>query len=106
MEIEPSKLAEGGEAPNVPVVAPKVEAIIEPMDKGGNVDSSDELGLIPVMMLGLLTASLVYSIFYYRNSLKDIKKGSSVSKVKADVDALRTRLDNLTKKKTRNNGRN
>jgi hypothetical protein len=106
MEIEPSKL-EGGETPPAPIVETPPTPPTPSLEEGGNViDSSAKLGLIPLMMLGLVTASLVYSIYYYRNALRDIKKGSSVAKVREDVDALRNRLDNLTKKKTRNNGRN
>jgi hypothetical protein len=101
MEHSEGNTAVSTATPTPEAVTPTPTPTTETTSYEGGGDVSEKLGLIPIMMLGLTTASLVYSIYYYRNSLREIKKGSALSKVKADVDALRDRLDSLVSKKSK-----
>jgi len=81
---------------------PKVEAT--PMAMGGVSDSSPKLGWVAIMMLGLTSASLIYSIFYYRRRLEALKKGDSkiVMQLQSDMQEMKSKIDTLTGNKVRN----
>jgi len=81
---------------------PTVEAT--PMESGGMADSSPKLGWVAIMMLGLTSASLIYSIFYYRKRLEALRKGDNkmISQMKSDLEEMKSKLDTLTGNKVRN----
>lgn len=81
---------------------PTVEAT--PMESGGMSDSSPKLGWVAIMMLGLTSASLIYSIFYYRKRLEALRKGDNkmISQMKSDLEEMKSKLDTLTGNKVRN----
>ena len=49
------------------------------MQSGGSV-SGEKLSLLAIMMLGLTTASLIYSIHYYRKKVESLKRGEFQAK--------------------------
>jgi hypothetical protein len=81
---------------------PSVEAT--PMAMGGVSDSSPQLGWVAIMMLGLTSASLIYSIFYYRRRLESLRKGegSAITQLKSDMQEMKNKIDKLTGNKVRN----
>ncbi len=85
-----------------PASTPTVEAT--PMAMGGVSDSSSKLGWVAIMMLGLTSASLIYSIFYYRRRLEALKKGDSkiVIQLQSDMQEMKSKIDTLTGNKVRN----
>ena len=85
-----------------PASTPTVEAT--PMAMGGVSDSSPKLGWVAIMMLGLTSASLIYSIFYYRRRLEALKKGDSkiVMQLQSDMQEMKSKIDTLTGNKVRN----
>jgi hypothetical protein len=67
------------------------------MESGGSV-SGEKLSLLAIMMLGLTTASLIYSIHYYRKKVESLKRGEfQLKKMKEDIDALKRKLTNTNK---------
>tara|TARA_R110001632_G_scaffold105389_1_gene214722 strand:+ start:1055 stop:1369 length:315 start_codon:yes stop_codon:yes gene_type:complete len=74
------------------------------MATGGMTDSTQKLGWVAIMMLGLTSASLVYSIFYYRRRLEALKKGDNkmISQLKSDMQEMKNNIDTLMGNKTRN----
>jgi len=91
-----------------PASTPTVEATptVEPttMAMGGVTDSSQKLGWVAIMMLGLTSASLIYSIFYYRRRLEALKKGDSkiVMQLQSDMKEMKGKIDKLTGNRQRN----
>ena len=75
---------------------PTVEAT--PMETGGATGSSPKLGWVAIMMLGLTSASLIYSIFYYRKRLEALKKGDNklIAQMQSDLDEMKTKISTLT----------
>jgi hypothetical protein len=90
------------ETPNVETKA-EVETPVE-METGGATDSGGKLGMVAIMMLGLTTASLIYSIYYYRKRLEALKKGDSeiVVQLKKDMEELKGKINTLTGNTIRN----
>ena len=76
---------------------PSVEPTVE-MATGGATDNTSKLGWVAIMMLGLTSASLIYSIFYYRRRLDALKKGDSkmISQLKSDMQEMKSKIDTLT----------
>ena len=74
------------------------------MATGGMTDSTQKLGWVAIMMLGLTSASLVYSIFYYRRRLEALKKGDNkmISQLKSDMQEMKNKIDTLMGNRTRN----
>jgi len=74
------------------------------MATGGVTDSTQKLGWVAIMMLGLTSASLIYSIFYYRRRLEALKKGDSkiVTQLQSDMQEMKSKIDTLTGNKVRN----
>lgn len=74
------------------------------MEGGGVSDSGQKLGWIPIMMLGLASASLIYSIFYYRRRLDALKKGENkiVSQLQSDMSEMQDKIDTLMGKRIKN----
>ncbi len=72
------------------------------MEMGGASDSS-KLGWVAIMMLGLTSASLIYSIFYYRKRLEALKKGDNkmIAQLKSDMQEMKNKIDTLTGNKVR-----
>jgi hypothetical protein len=81
---------------------PSVEATT--MATGGVTDSTQKLGWVAIMMLGLTSASLIYSIFYYRRRLESLKKGDSkiVMQLQSDMKEMKDKIDKLTGNRQRN----
>ena len=82
---------------------PSVEPTLE-MATGGATDSTPKLGWVAIMMLGLTSASLIYSIFYYRRRLDALKKGDNkmIGQLKSDMQEMKSKIDTLTGNRTRN----
>ena len=80
-----------------------VEPTLE-MATGGATDSTPKLGWVAIMMLGLTSASLIYSIFYYRRRLDALKKGDNkmIGQLKSDMQEMKSKIDTLTGNRTRN----
>ena len=74
------------------------------METGGMTDRSSKLGWVAIMMLGLTSASLIYSIFYYRRRLELLRKGDNkmVAQLKNDMEEMKSKIDTLTGNKVRN----
>jgi hypothetical protein len=92
--------------PTTPEVSAEAspQATTEPitMESGGSMDSS-KLGWVAIMMLGLTTASLIYSIHYYRKKTESIKRGElTLKKMKEDIQSLKQML---TQKPNKNKAR-
>ena len=80
------------------------------MAKGGDVgsgsdgvpsnftDDNSKLGWIGIMLLGLTTASLIYSIFYYRKRMQHLEKGENklIQQLRQDVDEIKEKLGTLS----------
>ena len=75
---------------------PTSEAPIS-MQSGGKSDSA-KLGWVTIMMLGLTSASLIYSIFYYRKRLEALKNGDNkiIVQLKKDMEEMKSKIDKLT----------
>ena len=73
------------------------------MESGGEMyDGSKKLGFIGIMLLGLTTASLIYSIYYYRKNVESLKKGQlELKQIKQDIDAMKQKFANATGTRTR-----
>ena len=102
--MEDIKVAtESVSAETTPTPTPSAEPTTE-MAVGGTTDSTPKLGWVAIMMLGLTSASLIYSIFYYRRRLDALKKGDSkmISQLKSDMQEMKSKIDTLTGNKTRN----
>jgi len=80
---------------------PTTEAPIS-METGG-VSESPKLGWVAIMMLGLTSASLIYSIFYYRKRLEALKNGDNkmIAELKRDMQEMKNKIDTLTGNKVR-----
>lgn len=92
---------------STPVSAPiESTSTIEatPMASGGMTNQGSKLGWVAIMMLGLTSASLIYSIFYYRRRLEALKKGDSkiVTQLQSDMQEMKSKIDTLTGNKVRN----
>ena len=74
------------------------------MATGGATESTQKLGWVAIMMLGLTSASLIYSIFYYRRRLEALKKGDGkiVMQLQSDMKEMKSKIDTLTGNKVRN----
>lgn len=74
------------------------------METGGISNEGKDLGWVAIMMLGLVSASLIYSIFYYRKRLDALKNGdnSAISQLQTDVNEIQEKIDILTGKKVKN----
>ncbi len=74
------------------------------MAVGGATDSTPKLGWVAIMMLGLTSASLIYSIFYYRRRLDALKKGDNkmIAQLQSDMQEMKNKIDTLTGNRTRN----
>jgi len=72
------------------------------MEMGG-VSDSPKLGWVAIMMLGLTSASLIYSIFYYRKRLEALKNGDNkmIAELKRDMQEMKSKIDRLTGNKVR-----
>lgn len=72
------------------------------MEMGG-VSDSPKLGWVAIMMLGLTSASLIYSIFYYRKRLEALKNGDNkmIAELKRDMQEMKSKIDTLTGNKVR-----
>ena len=72
------------------------------MEMGG-VSDSPKLGWVAIMMLGLTSASLIYSIFYYRKRLEALKNGDNkmIAELKNDMQEMKNKIDTLTGNKVR-----
>jgi len=69
---------------------------------GATYDSSKKLGWLAIMMLGLTTASLIYSIHYYRKKVESLKRGEfQLKQMKQDIDALKQKLSKTTGNRVR-----
>tara|TARA_Y100000114_G_C11762224_1_gene330480 strand:- start:4486 stop:4794 length:309 start_codon:yes stop_codon:yes gene_type:complete len=77
-----TELAKGGETSN--------ESMME-------TGSSQNLGMVGILMLGLASASLIYSIFYYRKRMQNLKKGENqlVQELRKDVEEIKQKLGTL-----------
>ncbi len=66
-------------------------------------DSNNKLGWVGIMLLGLTTASLIYSIFYYRKRMEHLEKGENklIQDLRNDVDEIKQKLGTLSGNKTR-----
>ena len=55
------------------------------------------------MMLGLTSALLIYSIFYYRKRLEALKNGDNkmIAELKRDMQEMKSKIDTLTGNKVR-----
>ena len=86
-----------------PTPTPSAEPTTE-MAVGGATDSTPKLGWVAIMMLGLTSASLIYSIFYYRRRLDALKKGDNkmIGQLQSDMQEMKSKIDTLTGNKTRN----
>lgn len=73
------------------------------METGGaTYDGSKKLGWLAIMMLGLTTASLIYSIHYYRKKVESLKRGEfQLKQMKQDIDALKQKLNKTTGNRVR-----
>jgi hypothetical protein len=91
------------ESISTPTPTPTVEPTIE-MATGGSTDSTSKLGWVAIMMLGLTSASLIYSIFYYRRRLDALKKGDNkmIGQLQSDMQEMKNKMDTLTGNRTRN----
>jgi len=69
----------------------------------GGVSDSPKLGWVAIMMLGLTSASLIYSIFYYRKRLEALKNGDNkmIAELKNDMQEMKNKIDTLTGNKVR-----
>jgi hypothetical protein len=74
------------------------------MQDGGMSDSGQKLGWVAIMMLGLASASLIYSIFYYKRRLEALKNGDNkmIAQLQADMDEMKSKIDSLTGKRVMN----
>lgn len=74
------------------------------MQTGGTTDSGQKLGWVAIMMLGLASASLIYSIFYYKRRLEALKNGDNkmIAQLQSDMQEMKSKIDSLTGKRTRN----
>lgn len=69
---------------------------------GATYDGSKKLGWLAIMMLGLTTASLIYSIHYYRKKVESLKRGEfQLKQMKQDIDALKQKLSKTTGNRVR-----
>lgn len=61
-------------------------------------DDNSKLGWIGIMLLGLTTASLIYSIFYYRRRMQHLEKGENklIQELRTDVDEINDKLSTLS----------
>tara|TARA_B110000908_G_C9872246_1_gene278860 strand:+ start:32 stop:358 length:327 start_codon:yes stop_codon:yes gene_type:complete len=86
-----------------PTPTPSAEPTTE-MAVGGATDSTPKLGWVAIMMLGLTSASLIYSIFYYRRRLDALKKGDNkmIGQLQSDMQEMKNKIDTLTGNRTRN----
>ena len=90
-------------AETTPTPTPSTEPTTE-MAVGGATDSTPKLGWVAIMMLGLTSASLIYSIFYYRRRLDALKKGDNkmIGQLQSDMQEMKNKIDTLTGNRTRN----
>lgn len=74
------------------------------MESGGAIGSGQKLGWVAIMMLGLTSASLIYSIFYYKRRLEALKNGDNkmIAQLQSDMQEMKNKVDSLTGKRTRN----
>jgi hypothetical protein len=74
------------------------------MASGGMADGGQKLGWVAIMMLGLASASLIYSIFYYKRRLEALKNGDNkmIAQLQADMQEMKSKIDTLTGKRTFN----
>jgi hypothetical protein len=94
MEENVTQNASTEATPNVETSQPTNEVS---MQNGGSV-SGDKLSWLAIMMLGLTTASLIYSIHYYRKKVESLKRGEfQLKKMKQDIDALKSKLTNTNR---------
>ncbi len=83
---------------------PVVDTTTPSMETGGSVNGGgDKLGWVGIMMLGLASASLIYSIFYYKKRLEALKNGDNkaIAQMQGDLNEMKSKIDTLTGKKTR-----
>ena len=61
-------------------------------------DDNSKLGWVGIMLLGLTTASLIYSIFYYRKRMKHLEKGENklIQELRNDIDEINEKLSSLS----------
>lgn len=74
------------------------------MSTGGVADGGQKLGWVAIMMLGLASASLIYSIFYYKRRLEALKNGDNkmIAQLQSDMQEMKSKIDTLTGKRTFN----
>lgn len=81
---------------------------IPSFDQGGSVGSSSLLkfSFIEIFMLGLSTASLIYSIHYYRLKLNQRQNSEmrEISKISSDVQKLKKQLEKVESTNRTKNG--
>ena len=72
------------------------------MEMGG-VSDSPKLGWVAIMMLGLTSASVIYSIFDYRKRLEALKNGDNkmIAELKRYMQEMKSKIDTLTGNKVR-----
>lgn len=87
-----------------PSVEPQPNAQPVSMASGGMSDSGQKLGWVAIMMLGLASASLIYSIFYYKRRLEALKNGDNkmIAQLQNDMQEMKNKIDSLTGKRTFN----
>lgn len=85
-------------------VEPTQTTEITSMATGGATESTPKLGWVAIMMLGLTSASLIYSIFYYRRRLEALKKGDNkiITQLQSDMEEMKSKIDKLTGNRQRN----
>lgn len=89
-----------------PAEAPAKSEAIENIEnfRDGGMPSNSDLGWVAIMMLGLTGASLIYSIFYYKKRLENLKRfdDTLISGIKNDIEQMKGKIDSLTGKRVRN----
>lgn len=97
---------EDNTANSTPTVALAKSEAIENIENFRNADmpSNSDLGWVAIMMLGLTGASLIYSIFYYKKRLENLKRfdNTLISGIKSDIEQMKGKIDLLTRKTMRN----
>ena len=102
-DIKAATESVSAETTPTPPPTPSAEPTTE-MAVGGATDSTSKLGWVAIMMLGLTSASLIYSIFYYRRRLDALKKGDNkmIGQLQSDMQEMKNKIDTLTGNRTRN----